>query len=60
MRYMSRQAKSDKPASEYETFSNALKTILSVPHSKIKSKLAAERRKRVKKSSASRASNAKD
>jgi len=44
---------------EYATFENALKAILSVPHSQIKSKLDAEKRKRIKKSSASRASNAK-
>jgi hypothetical protein len=40
---------------EYATFENALKTVLSVPHSKLKSKLNAEKRKRVKKSSASHA-----
>jgi hypothetical protein len=39
---------------EYAAFENALKTVLSVPHSKIKSKLDAEKRKRVKRSSASR------
>jgi hypothetical protein len=45
---------------EYATFENALKTILSVPHSKIKSKLNAEKRKRIKKSSASREANGRD
>jgi hypothetical protein len=45
---------------EYATFETALKTILSVPHAKIKSKLNAEKRKRIKKSSASRAANAKN
>ena len=44
---------------EYENFENALKTVLSVPHSKIKTKLDAEKRKRIK-ASASRAANAKD
>jgi hypothetical protein len=43
---------------EYATFEDALKKVLSVPHSKMKSKLAAEKRKKIKKSSASRASNA--
>lgn len=41
-------------SSEYATFENALKTVLSVPHAKIKSKLDAEKRKRIKKSYASR------
>jgi len=39
---------------EYATFESALKKVLSVPHSELKSKLDAEKRKRVK-SSASRA-----
>ncbi len=39
---------------EYAAFEDALKTVLSVPHSKLKSKLDAEKRKRIKKSSASR------
>jgi len=38
---------------EYATFHNALKKVLSVSHSEIKSKLDAEKRKRTK-SSASR------
>jgi hypothetical protein len=38
---------------EYATFENALKTVLSVPHKKLKSKLDAEKRKKAKKSSAS-------
>ena len=42
---------------EYAAFHNALKKILSVPHSEIKSKLDAEKRKRAK-SSASHAANA--
>ena len=54
-RYMSRQAKSDKPTDEYANFENALRTVLSVPHSKLKSKLSAEKRKRPRKPSASRA-----
>jgi hypothetical protein len=57
MRYMSRQAKSDKP-DEYSSFETALKKVLSVPHSKIKSKLDIEKRKRSKRASVSRASNA--
>jgi hypothetical protein len=52
---MSRQAKSDKPSNEYDVFSQALKKVLSVPHSEIKSKLDAEKRKRSKRASASRA-----
>ena len=43
---------------EYGTFEAALKKILSVPHSEIKSKLAAEKRKRIK-VSASREATAK-
>ena len=54
-RYPKPSAKND--AGEYATFHNALKKVLSVPHSEIKSKLDAEKRKRVK-PSASRASNA--
>jgi hypothetical protein len=38
---------------EYAVFEDALKKVLSVPHSDIKSKLDAEKRKRIKKSSAS-------
>jgi len=45
---------------EYATFENALKTVLSVPHKKLKSKLDAEKRKRVKKSSASREAGERD
>jgi len=45
---------------EYATFENALKKVLSVSHSKIKSKLDAEKRKRLKTSSASREAIAKD
>jgi len=40
---------------EYATFENALKEVLSVPHSEIKAKLSAERRKRSKRASVSRA-----
>jgi len=43
---------------EYAVFEGALKQILSVPHSEIKSKLDAEKRKKAKRSSASRASTA--
>jgi len=57
---MSRQAKSDKRAREYEVFNDALKKVLSVSHSQIKSKLNAKKRKRTKKTSASRASNARN
>lgn len=39
---------------EYAAFETALKKVLSVPHSEIKSKLEIEKRKRVKRSSASR------
>jgi hypothetical protein len=54
-------ARNPKPSAknatgEYATFESALKKILSVPHSEIKAKLDAEKRKRVK-SSASRASH---
>lgn len=52
---MSRQAKSDKP-DEYSNFENALRKVVSVPGSKIKAKLA-QKRKKVKISSASRAVN---
>jgi hypothetical protein len=55
---MSRQAKSDKP-DEYSSFETALKKVLSVPGSKIKSKLA-QKRKKVKPSSASRVANVGD
>jgi hypothetical protein len=48
-------AKND--AGEYATFENALKKVLSVPHSQIKSKLDAEKRRRTK-SSASREASA--
>jgi hypothetical protein len=44
-------AKND--AGEYATFETALKKVLSVPHADIKSKLDTEKRKRIKKSSAS-------
>ncbi len=44
-------AKND--SGEYAAFEDALKTVLSVPHSKIKSKLKAEKRKRIKRASAS-------
>jgi len=40
---------------EYAAFEGALKKILSVPHSEIKSKLNAEKRKKARRSSASRA-----
>jgi len=52
---MSHQAKSDKP-DEYSSFETALKKVLSVPRSKLKSKLDAEKRKRSKRASASRVS----
>ena len=54
------RAKSTKTGiGEYEKFSEALKTILSVPHSKIKAKLETEKRKRVKNASASHGAIAK-
>lgn len=43
----------NEQSDEYEKFASALKTVLSIPHSKIKSKLNAEKRKRTRKSSAS-------
>jgi hypothetical protein len=49
-----------KNADEYATFENALKQVLSVPRSTIKSKLDAEKRKKVKKPSASHVANASD
>jgi hypothetical protein len=59
-REMSRQAKSDQPSSEYSNFENALKKVLSVPHSAIQTKLAAEKkRKRAKQASASHVLSAK-
>jgi hypothetical protein len=54
------ETSSKNETGEYATFENALKTILSVQHSEIKSKLDAEKRKRIKKASASRAANAPD
>jgi hypothetical protein len=42
--------------SEYATFETALRKVLSVPHSKIKSKLASEKQKRA----SARASTGKD
>jgi hypothetical protein len=47
-----------KTSSEYEKFDSAMRAILKVPHSEIKAKLdaekAAKKRKKAKKSSASR------
>ena len=54
---MSRQAKSDKP-DEYSSFETALKKVLSVPRSKMKSKLDAKKRKRSKRASVSHVSTA--
>jgi hypothetical protein len=42
---------------EYAVFENALKQVLSVPYSEMKSKISAEKRKKLKKSSASRVVN---
>jgi len=50
-----RSAKNE--SGEYAAFEGALKKVLSVPHSEIKSKLDAEKRKRTK-ASASRGSRA--
>jgi hypothetical protein len=47
-------------SSEYATFENALKTVLSVPHSKLQSKIRAQKRKKAKSSSASHAVNGQD
>ena len=51
----SHQKRSGKTESEYATFVGALKQVLSVSHSDIKTKIAAEKRKRTRKASASRA-----
>jgi len=51
----SRRHPSRNESGEYAAFEGALKKILSVPHSEIKSKLDAEKRKKTKRSSASRA-----
>ena len=48
---------------EYENFANALRKVLSVPHSELKAKLDAEKRVRprhAKRASSSRASRGKD
>lgn len=55
-----RDAGSPKPSGknatgEYATFEEALKKVLSVPRSEIKSKLDAEKRKKARRSSASHA-----
>jgi hypothetical protein len=62
---MANAAKHSKPSSkndtgEYATFENALKSVLSVSPSKLKTKINAEKRKRFKKSSASRAASGQD
>lgn len=56
---MSRENKKKRNGSEYDNFENALRKILSVPHSRIKSKLDAEKRKRTKHASASHVATAK-
>ena len=61
---MANAAKHSKPSaknetSEYATFENALKSVLSVSHSQIKSKIDAAKRKRTKKPSASHGANDK-
>ena len=45
---------------EYNRFETALRKILSVPHSEMKSKLEAEKQKRTKKISVSHVSAAQD
>jgi hypothetical protein len=45
---------------EYATFEKALKSVLSVSHSQVKSKIDAAKRKRAKKSSASHGANGSD
>ena len=42
-------------AGEYAAFEDALKRVLSVPYSELKSKISEEKRKRAKRSSASHA-----
>jgi hypothetical protein len=51
------KASGKNASGQYATFETALKKVLSVPHSELKSKLDAEKRKRAK-SSASRVVNA--
>jgi len=46
-----------KELGEYDTFQTALKAVLSVSHSELQSKISAAKRKKVKKSSASRVAN---
>jgi len=60
LRHTPSVARNPKPSAknatgEYAAFEGALKQILSVPHSEIKSKLDAEKRKKAKRPSASRA-----
>jgi hypothetical protein len=50
--------RSSKKPDEYAAFENALKKVLTVSHSQMKAKLDAEKRKKSRKSSASRATNA--
>jgi hypothetical protein len=58
---MSRQAESDQPANGYSNFESALKRVLSVPRSEMLEKVKAEKkRKKTKRSSASRVSSAKN
>jgi hypothetical protein len=56
VRHPKRSGKNE--SGDYAAFEGALKKILSVPHSEMKSKIDAEKRKRFKKSSASHAANA--
>jgi hypothetical protein len=50
-----KKKRSDEPT-EHDRFTSALKKVLSVPYSEMKSKLEAEKQKRTKKASASRVS----
>jgi hypothetical protein len=50
---MSRQARSDQPASEYATFTAALKKVLSVPRSEMQRRLAVEKKRKESTRSAS-------
>ena len=59
MRYMGRQAGSEKP-NEYASFETALRKVLSASPAEVKAKIESSKRKRVKTSSAYRASHAKD
>jgi len=56
---MNRQSKNGKSEDEYQSFERALKKVLSVSHSKIKSKLDNEKKKRAKRASSFHAATSK-